>query len=95
MFQTKAEALGASFLAFLLSLPGSGAIKGQEDGGGGGGLEPSKGKGQDDGGDLGSSRSKVKRMGGHKVGLDSCLPSLERESLQDSVHLPQAFLFPY
>ncbi|XP_035307588.1 RLA class II histocompatibility antigen, DP alpha-1 chain [Cricetulus griseus] len=27
MFQTKAEALGASFLAFLLSLPGSGAIK--------------------------------------------------------------------
>nr|AAB35454.1 major histocompatibility complex class II alpha chain [Rattus sp.]BAA07637.1 RT1.Ha [Rattus norvegicus] len=27
MFQTKAEALRASFLAFLLSLPGSGAIK--------------------------------------------------------------------
>lgn len=32
MFQTKAETLRASFLAFLLSLPGSGAIKGQEDG---------------------------------------------------------------
>lgn len=65
MFQSRAEVLRASFLAFLLSLPGSADIKGQEDGR----LESSKVRRV---GELGSSKvmrmgelgsSKVRRMG--------------------------------